>query len=43
DDNGQHPEKAVPYIAQAVNQLIQGKQVALPKSASFGCRIILRK
>ncbi|MEY4291832.1 MAG: hypothetical protein RIQ61_209, partial [Bacteroidota bacterium] len=40
DDNGQHPEKAVPYIAQAVNQLIQGKQVALPKSASFGCRII---
>lgn len=43
DDNGQHPEKAVPYIAQAVNQLIQGKQVALPKSASFGCRIISRK
>ena len=43
DDNGQHPEKAVPYLSQAVNQLLAGKQVVFPKYASFGCRIILRK
>ena len=43
DDNGQHPEKATPLIALAVNQLLIGKKVALSKTESFGCRIMLRK
>lgn len=43
DDNGQHPEKATPFIAIALNQLLTGKQVSLSKTESFGCRIMLRK
>ncbi|MEY4282107.1 MAG: hypothetical protein RLZ39_1519 [Bacteroidota bacterium] len=43
DDNGQHPEKAIPYVAQALRQLLAGKPVLQPKTESFGCRIMLRK
>ena len=43
DDNGQLPEKAVPYIAQALRQLLAGKPVLQHKTESFGCRIMLRK
>lgn len=43
DDNGEHPELANPYISNAVDELLQGKKVSLPKTQSFGCRIFYRK
>jgi peroxiredoxin len=43
DDNGQHPENAIPYVAQALRQLLAGKPVLQSKTESFGCRIMLRK
>ncbi len=43
DDNGEHPELATPYIKNAVDELLQGKNVSLPKTQSFGCRIFYRK
>jgi len=43
DDNGDHPEKAKPFIANAVNTLLQGKKIANPETQSFGCKIFYRK
>lgn len=43
DDNGEHPEKAKPLIANAVNELLQNKPVSEPETDSFGCRIFYRK
>ncbi len=43
DDNGQNPQIANPYIANAVDDLLQGKSVSLPETESFGCRIFYRK
>lgn len=43
DDNGEHPTLAKPYIANAVNELLNNKKVSLPISESFGCRIFYRK
>ena len=43
DDNGEHPEKAEPYLANAVDELLQNKPVSKPKTQSFGCRIFYRK
>lgn len=43
DDNGEHPELATPYIANAINELLAGKPVTLPETVSFGCRIFYRK
>ena len=43
DDNGEHPKKATPFIANAVNDLLQNKPVAKPNTESFGCRIFYRK
>ena len=43
DDNGEHPKKATPFIALAVNDLLQNKPVAKPNTESFGCRIFYRK
>jgi len=43
DSDGEHPEKAEPYLAQAVDDLLESKQVRQPQTHSFGCRIIYRK
>jgi hypothetical protein len=43
DDNGEHPEKANPYIANAVDDLLHGKPVKMPETQSFGCAIFYRK
>ena len=43
DDNGAHPKKATPFIALAVNDLLQNKPVTKPNTESFGCRIFYRK
>ncbi|MFZ4634795.1 MAG: redoxin domain-containing protein [Saprospiraceae bacterium] len=42
DDNGEHPENATPFIANAVDELLAGKQVSNPQTQSFGCRIFYR-
>ncbi len=43
DDNGEHPELAAPYIAQAVDELLKGKPVSHAETPSFGCAIFYRK
>jgi peroxiredoxin len=43
DDNGENPESATPYIAQAVEELLQGKTVSTAHTSSFGCAIFYRK
>jgi peroxiredoxin len=43
DDNGEHPEKAKPFVANAIDDLLKNKLVKNPETASFGCRIIYRK
>lgn len=43
DDNGEHPENATPYIANAVTQLLNNKPVELPSTQTFGCKIYYRK
>jgi peroxiredoxin len=43
DDNGEHPEKATPFISNAVDELLQNKNVTEPETESFGCRIFYRK
>lgn len=43
DDNGENPEQATPFAANAVKELLQHKEVTLPESQSFGCRIFYRK
>lgn len=42
DDNGEQPEKANPYVANAVDDMLNGKQVLVPLTESFGCRIFYR-
>jgi peroxiredoxin len=43
DDNGEHPKKAMPFIANAVDDLLKNKPVSLPQTESFGCKIFYRK
>jgi|694.fasta_scaffold124811_2 peroxiredoxin len=43
DDNGEHPEKAKPFIANAVDELLLNKNVTESYTESFGCRIFYRK
>jgi peroxiredoxin len=43
DDNGEHPEKATPFISNAVEELLQNKNVTESETESFGCRIFYRK
>lgn len=43
DNDGEHPDKAQSYLAQATDELLNGKQVTLAKTESFGCRIFYRK
>jgi alkyl hydroperoxide reductase subunit AhpC len=43
DDNASEPHKAVHhYVTDAVTNLLQKKEVAVPKSESFGCKIYFR-
>lgn len=42
DDNGEHPELAIPYVANTVDELLHGKPVSMPQTPSFGCRIFYR-
>ncbi len=43
DDDGENPDKANPFISNAVDELLLGKKVTLPQTESFGCRIFYRK
>ena len=42
DDNAGDATNAKPYLAQAVEELLQNKTVSNPKTESFGCRIFYR-
>ncbi|MFM9985839.1 MAG: redoxin domain-containing protein [Flavobacteriales bacterium] len=42
DDNGEHPELATPFIANAVNELLLDKPVSNPETQAFGCKIFYR-
>lgn len=43
DNNGKEPEKATPYLANAVDELLAGKTVKTGETASIGCTIYFRK
>ena len=43
DDNGEHPELATSFIANAAEDLLHNRAVAKPVTESFGCRIMYRK
>jgi peroxiredoxin len=43
DDNGEHPEKANSFLANAADELLSGKIVTQAQTGSFGCKIFLRK
>jgi len=43
DDNGEHPNSATPFLANAISDLLEGKPVTTPQTESFGCRIFYRK
>lgn len=43
DDNGEEPQKARPLVANAIDDLLAGRAVREPETASFGCRIFYRK
>ncbi len=44
DDNGAEPEQVKRrYVAQAVDDLLAGRQVAIPETKSIGCQINIRK
>jgi peroxiredoxin len=44
DDNGAEPEKVEnPYLANAVDALLDGKEVEVKEVKSIGCKIIFRK
>ena len=43
DDNAAEPEKATKhYLTSAIDDMLQNKPVAKPKTDSFGCRIFFR-
>jgi hypothetical protein len=43
DDNGEEAKKATPYVANAVTELLENKQVSMPVTVSVGCKIFFRK
>jgi peroxiredoxin len=43
DNNGEHPQTAIPYLANAINDLLQNKPIPRPEMPSVGCRIFYRK
>ena len=42
DDNGENPQKANPFIGNAVDELLNNKPVTNSETESFGCRIFYR-
>jgi alkyl hydroperoxide reductase subunit AhpC len=43
DDNAGEPEKAQHhFLTDAIDELLQGKKVTVPRSESFGCKIFYR-
>lgn len=42
DDNGEHPEQATSFVANAANQLLNNQPITQPETESFGCRIYYR-
>jgi glutaredoxin len=42
DDNGAHPELAEPFVVNALNACIAGKEISKPSTPSFGCRVYYR-
>lgn len=42
DDNGEHPELAHSFIANAVDELLKNQPVSMPETASFGCKIFYK-
>ncbi len=43
DDNGKHPEKATPFVANAIDELLASKPVSHPEYRSLGCAINYRE
>lgn len=43
DSNGAEPDKAAPFVANAVDELLAAKKVMNPETESFGCKIFYRK
>ena len=43
DSNGEHPNKAKPYIENAIKDLLKGKMVSEPMTSTYGCKIFYRK
>lgn len=43
DDNGEAPQNAKPFVANAIDDLLAGRAVREPETESFGCRIFYRK
>ena len=43
DDNGQHPEKATAFVANAINDLLAAKPVRVAEAESIGCAIYYRE
>lgn len=43
DDNAGEPEKVTKhFLSDAMDELLLKKQISIPKSESFGCRIFIR-
>ena len=43
DDNGEHPEQAQPFLANAIENKLTMQDVNPSKTESFGCRVYYRK
>ncbi len=43
DDNGENPQIAKPFVANAVDELLNGQPVTNSETESFGCAIFYRK
>lgn len=43
DNNGENPALATPFIANALNELLDGKKVSHSETSTFGCAIFYRK
>lgn len=43
DDNGAHAKAATPFLMNAINESLEGKNITTPKTSSFGCRVYYRE
>jgi hypothetical protein len=43
DDNGANPKLATPYLLNAIDEQLAGKEITVPKTQSFGCRVYYRE